>query len=103
MTAKETVFPERVFKRLPDGFADEVASMKEEDLKRVVFETEGNLYTNEKNKEADEELNSLKEKVKEAGAQYKEAKTMQTAKLKYLMWMLEGRGVDLDNQDSKDA
>jgi hypothetical protein len=95
----ETVFPDRILKKLPDGFPETVSSMKDDELKQVVFECEGNLYSIEKDKDADVKLNSAKEQVKEHSLPYREAKACQNAKIRYVMWLLEGRGVSLDNKE----
>src|SRR5271155_1536564 len=95
----ETVFPDRILKKLPDGWPETVSAMKEDELKRVVFECEGNLYSIEKDKEADVALNAAKEQVKNNSLPYREAKACQNAKIRYVMWLLEGRGISLDSKD----
>lgn len=90
-------FPAKWLKKLPTGFTDTVESMSEEEVKKVIFESEGNIYTIEKEKDKDTKLNGAKDLVKEYSAAYNEAKSTQSAKIKYCLFLLESRGVDLDS------
>jgi hypothetical protein len=92
-----TAFPERLAKRLPTGFQDEAMAMDEAGLKKVIIEAEGNLYTIDKEKEADVNLTAAKEVMKDLSGAYREAAGAQTAKIKFALFLLEGRGVDLDS------
>jgi DNA-directed RNA polymerase alpha subunit len=102
MTKKKDAqqFPDKDLKKLPDAFVDSVAAMKEDELKKIVYECEGNIYTIEQSKAQDEKLQSARESVKEWAAPYREASSIQKAKIKYIMWLLEGRGVDLDHTEN---
>jgi hypothetical protein len=94
-------FPEKwtkILEKLPE-FKDTADSSSTEDLKKIVVECEGNIYTIEKEKAADVKLNSAKEFVKEYSAPYREAITTQTAKIKYALFLLEGKGIDIDNRE----
>ena len=99
---KDTTFPDRLLKKLPDGFTDTSNSMKDDELKSVIFQCEANCYTIDKEKEADVKLNAAKDLAKDMAIPYREAKTCQMAKIKYALWLLDGRGVSLDTQDAKD-
>lgn len=92
-------FPEKWLKKLPDGFADNANSMKDDELKKVIIECEGNVYVIEKEKETDPKLNGAKEVVKDLTGPYRDAKACQMAKIKYALWLLESRGFNLDNKD----
>lgn len=94
-------FPEKwnkVLKSLPE-FKETADSASEADLKKIIVDCEGNIYTVEKEQEADVKLNAAKEMVKEYGASYRDAKKVQMAKIQYALFLLEGKGVDLDNKD----
>ena len=95
----ENFFPDKWLKKLPDGFTDTSAAMKDDELKKIVFDCEGNIYTIDKEKESDIKLNAAKELAKDMSIPYREAKTCQTAKIKYALWLLEGRGISLDTKD----
>lgn len=95
----DSLFPDKWLKKLPDGFTDTASSMKDDELKKTVFDCEGNIYTIDKEKENDIKLNAAKDLAKEMSAPYREAKTCQTAKIKYVLWLLEGRGISLDSKD----
>lgn len=90
-------FPSKWLKKLPTGFTDTVESMSEEEVKKVIFESEGNIYTIEKAKDVDHKLNGARDIVKEYSAPYTEAKGAQSAKIKYCLFLLESRGVNLDS------
>lgn len=94
-------FPEKWAKKLPTGFQDDAASLDEDGLKKVIVESEKNLYSIDKEKSADAKLTAARELVKDLGAGYREAAGAQNAKIKYVMFLLEGRGVDLSRTDDQ--
>lgn len=87
-----------VIKKLPE-FKDTADAASVEDLKKIIVQCEGNLYTIDKEQDADTKLAGAKEIVKELSEPYKDAKKVQQAKIQYALLLLEGKGVDLDNQD----
>jgi hypothetical protein len=99
--SEEIMFPEKFKKKLPTGFMEEADAMDNDDLKKVIFQSESNIYSIEKDKENDHKLNGAKEIAKELSAPYRDAKSSQTAKIKYALFLLEGRGVSLDNREEE--
>jgi len=94
-------FPEKWYKvitGLPE-FKDTADAASEEDLKKIIVTCEGNIYTIDQEKDGDIKLNGAKELVKEYSEPYRDALKVQTAKIKYALFLLEGKGVDLDNKD----
>lgn len=94
-------FPEKwgkILKELPE-FKDIADAASTEELKKIVVECEGNIYTIEKEQQADDKLNAAKDLTKEYSAPYREAIKYQTAKVKYSLFLLEGKGVNLDNKE----
>ncbi len=94
-------FPKKwadVLKKIPN-FTDTADAASVDDLKKIIVTCEGNIYTIEQEKAADMQLNNAKELVKEYSEPHKEALKAQTAKIKYALYLLEGKGVDLDNKD----
>lgn len=94
-------FPEKwakILKSLPE-FKDAADAASTEDLKKIIVECEGNIYTIDKEKADDQKLNAAKEIIKDLSAPYRDALNAQTAKIKYALFLLEGKGVDLDNKD----
>lgn len=94
-------FPEKwtkVLKEIPE-FKDTADAASTEELKKIVVDCEGNIYTIEKEKEADTKLNSAKELVKEFSEPYRDAIKTQTAKIKYALFLLEGKGVSIDSRE----
>jgi hypothetical protein len=88
----------KIIKDLPE-FKDTADAASTEDLKKIIVTCEGNLYTIEKEQEGDTKLNAAKEMVKEYSGPYRDAKKVQQAKIQYALFLLEGKGVDLDNKD----
>lgn len=96
-----TTFPKKwakVLEELPE-FKDTADAASSDDLKKIIITCEGNLYTIEKEKEVDAKLNSAKELVKEYTAPYRDALKVQTAKIKYALFLLDGKGVDLSDKE----
>ena|ERR1700690_2056080 len=94
-------FPEKwnkVLKELPE-FKESADAASTDDLKKIIVQCEGNIYTIDKEKDDDQKLNAAKEMVKEYSAPYRDAIKVQTAKVKYALFLLEGQGVQLDNKD----
>lgn len=97
----ENAFPKKWADKLPPGFMDTAGSMDEDELKKVIVECEGNIYTIEKEKAKDVKLSAAKEMTKEISAPYRDASAAQTAKIKYVLYLLENRGVDLDSTEDE--
>lgn len=96
-----TTFPQKWWKvilELPE-FKDTADAASVEELKKTIVECEGNIYTIDQEKEEDIKLAGAKDIVKELSAPYRDAVKAQTAKIKYALFLLEGKGVDLDNKD----
>ena len=87
-------FPAKYLKKLPETFVETAESMKEEDIRKQIVQCEGNISTVEKAKEDDEKLNGAKSLVKDLAAPYNETKACENAKIRYLIYVLEGRGVN---------
>jgi hypothetical protein len=101
---KESVFPkkyEKILKELPE-FKDTADAASKEELNKIILQCEGNVYTIEKEKESDTKFNAAKELVSEYSAPYRDAIKVQMAKLKYCLYLLEGKGVNLDNQEKEE-
>lgn len=96
----KNAFPEKWAKKLPTGFQDEAATLDEAGLKKIIVESEGNLYTIDKEKAADSKLTAAKELMKDLSGAYRDACGAQNAKIKYALFLLEGRGVDLNSTES---
>ena len=91
-----TGFPEKWLKKLPTGFADEADALSEEELKKLIIRSENNINTIEKEKDADPKLNGAKEITKSLTGPYREATSAQKAKIKYALYLLENKGIDLE-------
>jgi hypothetical protein len=94
-------FPEKwhkVIEKLPE-FKDTADAASVDELKKIIVTAEGNIYTIEQEKEADEKLNAAKALVKDYSEPHRDAIKAQTAKIKYAVFLLEGKGVEIDNKD----
>lgn len=89
MTDKEL---KKVLKQLPVQFADDVAGYDRDKLRNEIIKSEVSLHEVRVAEGNDEELTREKEKVKELAGPYRDAKKAQTAKIKYLLHLLDERG-----------
>lgn len=94
-------FPEKKKKKLPTGFSDEADTMSAEDLKKVIVESEGNIYTVEKEKELDTKLSAAKDLVKDLSSSYKEAISTMRAKIDYCLYLLEENGSQIGSPEEE--
>lgn len=97
---EEFHFPDKWMKKIQD-WKETADAMDETALKKAIVDCEGNIYVIEKEKLADVKLKAAKEIVKEHSAPYNEAKSVQTAKIKYALYLLENKGVDLNSTESE--
>ena len=99
-----TTFPEKYLKvinSIPE-FKDTADAASADDLKIIILSSEGNLNNIEKEKAADVKLNGAKELVKDFSAGYRDAAKVQFAKIKYALFLLEGKGVDVSDTKEED-
>lgn len=97
----ESQFPEKwmkIIKSLPE-FQDEADAASSDGLKKIIVDSSGRVSFIEKEMSNDVKLNAAKEMVSEYSASYKEAIKAQTAKIKYAVYLLEGRGETLDSKE----
>ena len=100
-TTDTVTFPEKwnkVLKEMPE-FKDTADAASTEELKKIIVQCEGNIYTVEKEIDSDEKLNAAKALVKDYMAPHREAKKVQMAKIKYALFLLEGKGANLDSRE----
>jgi len=107
MTKKDdnqpTTFPDKylkVLKEIPE-FKDEADAASATDLKKIIIQSEGNLFNIEKEKAEDTKLNAAKDLVKEYSSSYRAASKVQTAKIKYALFLLEGKGEELGDKEEE--
>lgn len=89
MTDKEL---KKVLKQLPVQYADDAAGFDREKLRNEVIKAEIAIHEVRQAEQADDELTREKEKVKELAGPYRDANKAQTAKIKYLLHLLDERG-----------
>lgn len=92
----QKIFPKKWSKLLPMGWDEIIQSSKTEDLQKLIYDCEANIYVIDQSKEEDQKLQSIRDELRQAVEPYTDAKKTQTAKIKYMLFLLEERGVDLD-------
>jgi hypothetical protein len=101
MSDESNAFPEKyakVIKTIPE-FKDTAEAADVEELKRIIVTCEGNISLIEKEKSEDIKLNAAKELAKELSASYRDGMKVQTAKIKYALFLLEGKGSEIGDQE----
>jgi hypothetical protein len=89
---KNNSFPEKYLKILDANVMAEMEALDEHALKKSIVDSENAIDEQEKNKEADDNLQSAKEKVKELSKDYSDTIKFQKAKIKYSLFLLESKG-----------
>lgn len=87
-----------IVKKMPD-FKETADAASVDELKKIIIDSEGNIFTINKEEEADIKLQGAKEMVKTLSEPHREGRKYQQAKIQYALLLLEGKGVDLDNKD----
>jgi len=93
---KDKHFPEKYKKKLDNfaqGYMDNVDSSDTEEIKKLILSSERNLYEIEYEKDNNPKILKMKEDLKAEMSPFTEAKHTETAKIKYCLFTLEGRGV----------
>jgi tetrahydromethanopterin S-methyltransferase subunit A len=88
-------FPERYRKKMPPEFIDGVNSMDTDEIKQKILEAESHIYEIENEKEFNIKLQQAKEDLKLMTQPIAESKGIETAKIKYCLYVLETRGISL--------
>lgn len=90
---------DNILKKMPE-FKEQADAASVEELKKIIVDCEGNIFTTNKEEEADVKLSAAKEMVKTLSEPHKEARKYQQAKIQYALLCLENAGVDLDNTNN---
>jgi len=93
----QKVFPKKYAKiidSLPE-FKESADSLSLEELNNLIVKCEGNIYLIEQEMEKDVKLAQAKELVKDLAGAYKDGKKVQTAKLKYALYLTESKGKEV--------
>jgi hypothetical protein len=89
---------DNIIKKMPE-FKETADAADVDTLKKIIVDCEGNLYTIGKEEEQDIKLASAKEMAKTLSEPHRDARKYQQAKIQYALFLLEGKGVDLDNKE----
>lgn len=84
----------KLIAKLPTGFVDEVSSMGDEQIEAAVITSNENIREVNRAEKEDENLQGLKEALKDAKAPYADTRKAQNAKIAYLLHVREERGKD---------
>jgi hypothetical protein len=88
-------FPKKILDKLPEGFVESMESADTDEIKQKIVESESHIYEIDKEKENDMNLKKAREEVKNLASAYKDARNCSTAKIKYCIYVLKGRGVNV--------
>jgi hypothetical protein len=91
----------KMLKTMPE-FKDTADAASTEDLKKIIVEAEGNIYTIDKAAEANTTLIALKEQIKDITGANNDAKKYQMTKINYALFLLEGKGESLDSRTEEE-
>lgn len=92
------IFPDKLAKKIPSDFKDNINSMSTEEIHKKIIECEGNVYNIEDELDSNEEILKLKEELKISTSPFRERKREEMAKIKYALWVLEERGLEIGKE-----
>ena len=98
MTEETPLFPKKYMKKLDmfaNGYVETVEGADTNEIKKFILSSERNLYEIENEMAGNANLLKLKEDLKEATAPYSEAKSTETAKIKFCLFKLQERGIKI--------
>jgi hypothetical protein len=94
-------FPEKYKKllnKLAGEFADSANGKTSEELRKEILKAEAFISEVEKTRASDHKLNGAKDLVKELSKPYREDINVASAKIKYAVFLIEGRGETVDKK-----
>lgn len=83
---------EKLNKKLPESFVDDVRAADEKSLRDKIVELSKQVEDVVESMKNDNTLNSLKEQVKDLSGGYNDVKKEKRSRLKYILLTLEERG-----------
>ncbi len=89
------LFPKNLATKLPAEFADNINAMSAEEINVRILEAEGNIYKVEDDLSSNEGIIEAKENLKDMTQPYRDTKKQEAAKIKYCLWVLEERGLEI--------
>lgn len=88
-------FPKKIKDKIPEGVADEIDNMKEDELREKIVKTEALIVDTDKEVEEDPKIKVLKEDLKAIMQGHREVKTGAQAIIKYCVYTLRKQGHSL--------
>lgn len=82
----------KVLSKFASDFTDAANGKSDDELRKEILKAESEIYNIEIAKAEDVKLSGAKDLIKELAAPYNESKSIETAKLKYAIYLLESRG-----------
>lgn len=86
---------EKLLKKLPTEFIDAIDQMNTDEIKARILTCEGHLFDIQNALENNEKLLKAREEVKSLAGPYRESKNEEMSKIKYCLYILETRGINL--------
>jgi hypothetical protein len=95
--ADNNEFPKKYMSKIEDleGFVDGINGMDTDDIKKAILVCEGRIYEVDQAKQNDEELEKARLHSRELAAPYRETAGIEKAKMQYMIFSLEQRGISL--------
>jgi hypothetical protein len=94
---------EKQIKKLAlQDWANEIQSLSEDEIKKIIVSCDGNAFTIKKQMSEDEKLQAAKEVLKDLASGYKEAIQVQKIKSEYCVHLLECRGTHVGDKLEED-
>jgi len=94
-------FPEKytkILNKFAGEFVDGTASKTDEEIRKAILSAEAGMYEVEQAQDADTKLTAHKDMVKELSGPYRETKSIENAKIKYCIHLLESRGQPINKK-----
>lgn len=82
----------KFLKHIPDGFPEKCSAADDNELKKMLVEAEQIISQYEKDLSNDDEINGLKQLLKDKTMDYKEVIIEKNSCVKFIIWVLESRG-----------
>lgn len=92
------IFPQSAAKKLPEGFADTVQAMSDEELNSKILESEEQIYKIDDDLSTNEKILNAKNELKEMTAPYRETKKQEQSKIMYCLYLRESRGQEIGKE-----
>lgn len=89
----DATFNKKYMAKLPTGWSDGADSMSSDELEKVIVKSRGLIGDIEADMANDGKLATIKEDIKMINGGYKDAQSVEDAKVRYALFLLRSRGL----------